>query len=256
MSDTFEVELDKLGTLVASAKNAARYRWILVLEAAGLSAATLEAKPVYDGEGLVLSADLTGGAQAELDLKPKRSDIEKSIAAHGPAPVISTFVVGFPEESGDERAKVVAGPTLKVRKKSKVKVHLKDEGGKPYGQRRYQLKVEGTPPIEGETAADGLVSHELAASATTGELTLFRSREDPKDKITWTVKLGALDPASEVKGVQVRLNNLGFRCAIDGAFSDETRAALRSFQLKRGLAQTSGEIDGATTSALETAAKA
>jgi N-acetylmuramoyl-L-alanine amidase len=50
------------------------------------------------------------------------------------------------------------------------------------------------------------------------------------------LKLGALSPVASAKGVQQRLQNLGFDCGpIDGIVGPRTRAAVRNFQAKFGL---------------------
>jgi N-acetylmuramoyl-L-alanine amidase len=54
-----------------------------------------------------------------------------------------------------------------------------------------------------------------------------------------------MDPADEVSGVQARLNNLGFDCGEpDGVLDDDTKSAVRAFQVLFGL-EPSGEIDDA-----------
>lgn len=67
---------------------------------------------------------------------------------------------------------------------------------------------------------------------------------------TRVVRLGHLDPHVEPRGVQQRLNNLGFHCGSeDGDVADKTRAALETFQHAHGL-EVTGSLDEATSAAL------
>lgn len=66
-----------------------------------------------------------------------------------------------------------------------------------------------------------------------------------------TFTLGHLDPSAETRGLQQRLNNIGFWCgAEDGDAAEYTVAALEAFQAAHGLPVT-GERDEATQRALD-----
>jgi hypothetical protein len=108
-----EVELAKLGKLVASAKNAKHYRFIVVPEGK-TTAADLQHASHYKGPDLVLEADVPdSGGKAVLDLGPRREELEKKIAGLGPDAKLATFILGFPG-AGDENGKAEAGPTLHI----------------------------------------------------------------------------------------------------------------------------------------------
>jgi hypothetical protein len=130
-------------------------------------------------------------------------------------------------------------------KKTMLKIRLQDEKGQPFAGKQFKLKV-GTVVNEGTTGGDGLVQQEIAADARTGQLTVFLDDDTTKPGFIWDLKIGSLDPVDTNKGVQARLNNLGFFCgSVDGVVGPKTKAALSGFQSKNGLT-VSGAADGAT----------
>ena len=81
-------------------------------------------------------------------------------------------------------------------------------------------------------------------SAKVGKLKIEKTDEE------YSLQLGHLDPIEELTGVQARLKGLGYyRGAVDGAASPELTEAIKKFQAKMGVEET-GEMDGATQSAL------
>ncbi len=130
-------------------------------------------------------------------------------------------------------------------KKTFLKIRLKDEQGNAFANKKYSLKINGNL-TEGATGADGLVQTEIAADTASGQLTVFLDNDTSKPGIVWSLKIGNLDPVDTNKGVQARLNNLGFFCgAVDGIIGPMTQAALSGFQSKNGLA-VSGSADSVT----------
>ena len=100
-----ELDLDGLGTFVAGASGAKRYRILLVNQTAGLTAAALEKNPGYAGQGVVVSADVQdGGGKAELSLASKRDEITKKVDEAGANAKFASFVLGFPG-AGNEGVK-------------------------------------------------------------------------------------------------------------------------------------------------------
>src|SRR5262245_11640341 len=103
-----------LGSFVASALNAKRYRVLLVHPSAGLTVDALQKNPDWTHERAIAVADAAdqngagevslGGLQKQIKEKIRKLDIQ-----HGAS--LQTFVVGFPE-SGAHKA--VAGPTLRL----------------------------------------------------------------------------------------------------------------------------------------------
>jgi len=123
------------------------------------------------------------------------------------------------------------------------KLHLKlMEGDKPRADLDYVLEVDGQL-FRGTTDGDGVLEQAVPPDARRAALTIGTE--------VIPLMLGHMDPASEVSGVQARLNNLGFACGeADGVVGDATREALRAFQGANGLNVT-GEVDAATRAKLE-----
>jgi Putative peptidoglycan binding domain len=102
---------------------------------------------------------------------------------------------------------------------------------KPLGGEPFTLAVGGVT-IQDTTQADGTIETRIPPDATTGILRVGTGA----DLIQLTLKLGALSPVANAKGVQQRLQNLGFDCGpIDGIVGPRTRGAVRNFQAKFGL---------------------
>lgn len=118
--------------------------------------------------------------------------------------------------------------------------------GEPWADTAYDLDIDGNSE-SGETDGDGKISHAIPPDARQGRLIIGEG----DDRCVYALSLGHLDPISGVKGVQHRLNNLGYRVGEpDGVLSDKTRAAVARFQCAVGLEET-GEIDDTTRARLE-----
>ncbi len=126
---------------------------------------------------------------------------------------------------------------------------IESDGGeeRPRGDVPYVLKIDGQL-IEGRTDADGFVECDIPPDAKKGKLIL---EPGTPDELELPVRLGHLDPITEVSGVKERLANLGFECGDpDDSLSPELVAAVKTFQEDHGLTVT-GEIDGETRDKLE-----
>lgn len=118
--------------------------------------------------------------------------------------------------------------------------------GEPLANKSYSLSV-GAHRQKGTTDGQGRLKERIEPDAERGVLRL----DDPV--VEWHLRIGHLDPATEVSGVQARLNNLGHGCGdVDGLVGPRTRAALRQFQSRHALKPT-GAIDAATSNALRNA---
>ena len=148
----------------------------------------------------------------------------------------------------DLKKKEAACPTdqthkFKVKRpKTKLRVRFKDLAMQGISGTKYKLSVEGEE-FEGTTNSDGILDHPVPSDARTAHLTIF---SDDGPLMTLTLRLGDLDPESEVSGAQARLRHLGYDCGpIDGKLERLTEGALRTFQKKNEL-HTSGVLDDAT----------
>ncbi|MEZ5429071.1 MAG: peptidoglycan-binding domain-containing protein [Pyrinomonadaceae bacterium] len=143
----------------------------------------------------------------------------------------------------DKRVKEVSEPTDQVHKfrckntpkDLRIRLMCLDN---PIGNMKYALRIDGVEK-EGKTDADGWLRESISPNAKTAKLSL-------DDGTEYELKLGKLDPADEISGIQGRLYSLGyFEGSVDGRMSDETKAALEVFQRSQNLDVT-GEPDRKT----------
>lgn len=122
---------------------------------------------------------------------------------------------------------------------SKLSILLKDEKGQPRADLEYVLVIDGMI-FNGRTDGTGRIQHPIPPNAQWGKLSIGTEGEE------YPLKLGYMDPISEISGVQARLSNLGYTCGQPSdKLNEETRQALRDFQDKHQLKQT-GEPDQTT----------
>jgi Putative peptidoglycan binding domain/LysM domain len=118
------------------------------------------------------------------------------------------------------------------------RMEMRDETMDPLVDYPFELYVDGALVEKGKTKADGLIEVPLPIGSRAGKLR-FLGEE-------YQLDFGGLDPVSRVKGIQQRLNNLGYPAGpIDGIVGKKTRAALRTFQAAQKLDAT-GKIDDPT----------
>jgi hypothetical protein len=115
---------------------------------------------------------------------------------------------------------------------------LRDDGGNPLANVPFELQLSGMHPVKDKTNGEGLIEVPIEAKTGGGVLLVMGER--------LSVELGELDPVERVRGVQQRLNNLGYGAGpVDGIAGPLTRRALYAFQFDCGL-ETSGKMDDAT----------
>ena len=117
---------------------------------------------------------------------------------------------------------------------------------KPRANTPFVLDVDGRRQ-EGKTDGDGRIDVPIWPGARQGQLTLDPGTES---ETMLMIDLGHLDPYDTIEGAKNRLQNLGYGCGeVDDEDTPGFRAALKTFQEAAGLKVT-GELDGATVSAL------
>jgi hypothetical protein len=109
----------------------------------------------------------------------------------------------------------------------------------------FVLELDGGGTQSGTTTPDGIVDVVVPPRARSAKLRI----ETDLGSEVYLVKLGYLDPASELAGVQQRLSNLGFRCDVTGELDERTRDALRAFQTASSLEAT-GDVNDQTRAKL------
>jgi hypothetical protein len=128
-----------------------------------------------------------------------------------------------------------------------VETHIRFGNAKePYANEPYV--VEGLDErVEGTTDAEGGLTITAPVTIRVVNVRL------PTRGLKFSVRLGDMDPISEVSGVQLRLSSLGYlKAPSSGTLDEATTEALRSFQAKAGIERT-GTMDPATLEALKAA---
>ncbi len=121
-------------------------------------------------------------------------------------------------------------------------------GGAPRALEPCSVGVDGADPVETSLDRDGWLRIEVPVAARRLVVTFFPGCDDAQET---TVLLGHLDPVTETRGIQQRLNNLGFACgAEDGDAAERTKSALRAFQATMGEAAPTGMACSQTGAAL------
>jgi hypothetical protein len=124
---------------------------------------------------------------------------------------------------------------------------LTPQDAKPRANLPYSLQI-GDTVINGTTDSDGLIKCSIPPNARSGQLTLEPGTDN---ELTMTLRLGRLDPLTEVCGVKERLAHLGYDCGdLTDDLTDGFAMALSAFQEEHGL-PTTGEVDDAVRDKLK-----
>ena len=149
------------------------------------------------------------------------------------------------------RLKTVDRPTDKkhrfVRKcmTSKLRLCLK-QVGEPRRKQPYYLVIDGKP-CKGKTDGDGCIEVVIPPNAKSGKLVIG---DHLWNRQILVLELGAMDPITDIAGVQKRLQNLGFVCEPSGEMDELTSGAIAAFQKSEDLEPT-GEINQQTIEKLK-----
>src|SRR4051812_9076428 len=118
-----------------------------------------------------------------------------------------------------------AGHTLMIAngRDETVSLFLGSRYDASFAGQKFELKA-GNRTIQGTVPDDNVIVAVVALGTEAGVLKLWLS-EDPEVIASWTLKIGPLDPITEVSGVQARLNNLGYGAGeVDGNEDDDLKA--------------------------------
>jgi hypothetical protein len=132
-----------------------------------------------------------------------------------------------------------------------LRIRFLDVNGNARSEVPYLLSIERQcerpfADIAERTTSEGFVIQRIPADTSTARITL----DGDEEQEIYLVHLSRLDPASVPRGIQARLNNLGYGCGEeDGEFGPATRRAIRYFQQDQ-LLTPSGEADAATVAFL------
>lgn len=124
----------------------------------------------------------------------------------------------------------------------KIRFLAQDE---PRANEPYLLRIH-TQEYRGNLDNDGWLR--VSIPADTQEAVIELGEESEREE--FAIRIGHLDPVDEIRGVQQRLNNMGFFYGAENdQLTEEMQGALCAFQAKHGLEE-SGELDDATKSKL------
>lgn len=124
----------------------------------------------------------------------------------------------------------------KMRSKTMFRIEMKDDGDRPYEGYPFKLYVNNELVLEDETQADGLIEVPIRDDARSGVLEFLG------DEIQ--LRFGKLDPVTVVRGIQQRLNNLGFYAGSEDAeVGEKLTKAVYAFQRAHDDLEATGVID-------------
>ncbi len=121
-------------------------------------------------------------------------------------------------------------------------------GGAPRALEPCCVRTDDADPVETKLDRDGWLRTTVPLAARELVVTFFPDTDYAEEA---TLLIGHLDPVTQTRGVQQRLNNLGFDCgAEDGDAAERTTDALRAFQAATGEGTPTGTACSQTTTAL------
>ena len=122
-----------------------------------------------------------------------------------------------------------------------LRLAVKDADGTALASSRFELIVGGKT-ITGTLDATGTLEQAVPIRTTSATLKVWKA--DATFEV-WELRIGYMDPISELTGIQARLANLGFFSgSVDGVLNDDTTAAIKAFQARVGVEPT-GAVDDA-----------
>lgn len=130
-----------------------------------------------------------------------------------------------------------------------LQIRFLDEEDQPRSGCSYTLNIDGDLR-DGKTDREGFLKVSIPPNAVRAHLILYTNYKNG-EKEEYDFKLGALQPITELIGIQSRLSHLGYSCENEsGTVGELTFAAIRSFQIDHRLPAT-GEIDEQTRNKIQ-----
>jgi hypothetical protein len=138
-----------------------------------------------------------------------------------------------------------------------LNIRLEGFERQPLKNRFYQLVVGErdltgpgaipSVPVTGKTDAKGELSEPIPENAALGELTVHEGdTEDTPLEVKFRLLIGLLPPANTVRGLQIRLNNMGYFAGFDEKDTEQLRWAVEEFEHDHGIEE-KGKFDDPKT---------
>lgn len=122
--------------------------------------------------------------------------------------------------------------------KQKIKLVLKDADNNSYSNKKFEIQY-GLDTVSGNTSGDGMIEAEIPADVQEAKLLVWLRDDDEKASYSTTIQFEQLEPENDPKGIQKRLQGLGFyNGPVDGELGPMTRNAIKNFQKKNNLPTT------------------
>lgn len=164
-------------------------------------------------------------------------------------PVLEPFEAGKATDATHRLVVSAVGLLLNIR--------LEGFERQPLKNRFYQLVVGErdltgpgaipSVPITGKTDSKGELSEPIPENAALGELTVHEGQtEDTPVEVKVRLLIGQLPPANTVRGLQIRLNNMGYFAGFDEKHTEQLRWAVEEFEHDHGIPE-QGKFDDPKT---------
>lgn len=104
--------------------------------------------------------------------------------------------------------------------------------------KKFEIQY-GLDTVSGNTSGDGMIEAEIPADVQEAKLLVWLRDDDEKASYSTTIQFEQLEPENDPKGIQKRLQGLGFyNGPVDGELGPMTRNAIKNFQKKNNLPTT------------------
>ena len=196
---------------------------------------------VQQGESVISLSKKYGISVEKIWNHPDNQGLKNKERTHGI--LFAGDELTIPDKEKKE-VEISTNKFIKIRYRRKLKTNLNikfNRNGKPRSNEKYVLKIEDQE-LKGNLDNDGRMNVEIPVSAK--EALLYLGDEGKQEKLK--LKIGYLDPVSEVTGIKQRMRNMGmYYGKLDDSIDDAFLASLKMFQKKHNLSET-GEVNEKT----------